>query len=207
MSSMGVLLFIFAFMLLVEARSLDDVEDFNSSASPYIRHPFSIKSPRYMDMLPYDMSEDYCRINAKCELLQNTACLGAKLPYHSTTLKLTGLHNQAKVQETLQQYEQNLRYIPKCWSVIQPFLCALYMPKCENEQVDLPSREMCRITLEPCKAIYNSSVFPFNFTCEDSRLYPSKCRNDIRDTKFNTTGYCMEPLIETDNPDWWFKGK
>lgn len=30
-------------------------------------------------------------------------------------------------------------YIPRCWAVIQPFLCSLYMPKCENGLVDLPS--------------------------------------------------------------------
>lgn len=35
---------------------------------------------------------------------------------------------------------QNLKSVPKCWAVIQPFLCALYMPRCENGTVELPSQ-------------------------------------------------------------------
>jgi smoothened protein len=35
---------------------------------------------------------------------------------------------------------QNLRSVPKCWAVIQPFLYALYMPRCENGTVGLPSQ-------------------------------------------------------------------
>lgn len=40
---------------------------------------------------------------------------------------------------------QSLRSVPKCWAVIQPFLCALYMPRCENGLVELPSQEMCKV--------------------------------------------------------------
>ncbi|KAL1488964.1 hypothetical protein ABEB36_014747 [Hypothenemus hampei] len=184
---------------------LDDLNEF--SDSPYIRHkePYYQKGDRYFQNSLFDMNPQYCRRNAKCQPLLQSKCMGAKLPYHSTTLDLTDLSNQTKVQEKLQMYEQYLKFIPKCWAVIQPFLCALYMPKCDNGEVDLPSREMCKITLEPCKIIYNmSTVFPEFFDCENERLFPSKCRNDIHEMKFNITGYCMEPLIETDKPDWWF---
>ncbi|KAF7282687.1 hypothetical protein GWI33_002154 [Rhynchophorus ferrugineus] len=173
--------------------------------SPYIRHKSKGKGLGYLDKSLFDINPQYCKRNAKCEDLETTKCMGAKLPYHVTTLDLTDLSSQAKVQEKLQLYEQYLRYIPKCWAVIQPFLCALYMPKCVDGSVDLPSREMCRITLEPCKIIYNSTVFPEFFNCEDERLFPSKCRNDIHEMKFNTTGYCMEPLIKTDKVEWYFK--
>lgn len=200
----------------VVCRSL--LQDDNSSAleinqfsdSPYIRHKeswFKPKGDRYIDISPFDINPHYCRRNAKCQTLEHTMCMGAKLPYYSTTLDLTDLSSQAKVQEKLQLYEQYLRYIPKCWAVIQPFLCALYMPKCDNGQVDLPSREMCKITLQPCKIIYNSTVFPEFFNCEDERLFPSKCRNDILEMRFNTTGYCMDPLNKTDESDRWFKGR
>ncbi|KAL1513553.1 hypothetical protein ABEB36_002952 [Hypothenemus hampei] len=184
---------------------LDDLNEF--SDSPYIRHkePYHQKGDRYFQNSLFDMNPQYCRRNAKCQPLLQSKCMGAKLPYHSTTLDLTDLSNQTKVQEKLQMCEQYLKFIPKCWAVIQPFLCALYMPKCDNGEVDLPSREMCKITLEPCKIIYNmSTVFPEFFDCKNERLFPSKCRNDIHEMKFNITGYYMEPLIETDKPDWWF---
>ncbi|RZC37430.1 smoothened [Asbolus verrucosus] len=145
----------------------------------------------------------YCQKPAKCQPLNYTACMGTKLPYYSTTLELTDLATQEKVQEKLQLF-QYLRYVPKCWAVIQPFLCALYMPKCENGRVDLPSREMCRITLGPCKIFYNSSIFPKFLNCDDNRTFPSTCKNDVHELKFNTTGFCMEPLVKTDNQDWFY---
>nr|CAD7456561.1 unnamed protein product [Timema tahoe] len=64
------------------------------------------------------------------------------------------------------------RRIPKCWAVIQPILCALYMPKCENDTVDLPSQvgyyfkntlfkcfvdllqDMCELALGPCHILH-----------------------------------------------------
>ncbi|ENN70504.1 hypothetical protein YQE_12680, partial [Dendroctonus ponderosae] len=174
---------------------------------PHNRHrdPFKGQADRYLENSLYEQKPLYCRRDAECQPLETTKCMGAKLPYQSTTLDLIDLASQAKVQEKLQIYEQYLRYIPKCWAVIQPFLCALYMPKCENGQVDLPSEQMCKITMKPCKLIYNSSVFPEFFNCEDERLFPPKCKNDIHEMKFNITGHCMNPLIETDKPDWWFK--
>ncbi|XP_066159357.1 protein smoothened isoform X1 [Euwallacea fornicatus] len=188
-----------SFIYSIECRALSSsvFQNFNSSETPYIRHTFG---DRYLDEIPR-----FCRRKATCVLLSNTTCMGAKLPYHLTTLDLTDLSSQTKVQEKLQLYEQYLRYIPTCWQVIQPFLCALYMPKCELGEVDLPSYEMCKVTLEPCKGIFNSSLFPEFFNCKDNRLFPSMCRNEIHDMKFNLTGHCMEPLIETDNPEWYFK--
>ncbi|KAJ8916215.1 hypothetical protein NQ315_016354 [Exocentrus adspersus] len=173
--------------------------------TPHIRHRESKKPKdpsRYLDKL-YDINLRYCQRPAKCQVLNYTTCMGAKLPYHSTTLELTDLKDQEQVQDKLLLYH-NLRFVPKCWAVIQPFLCALYMPKCDRGKVDLPSREMCRITLEPCKILYNGSVLPEFLNCEDERLFPPNCRNDIHDMKFNTTGFCMDPLVNTDKPEWWY---
>ncbi|XP_023023019.1 smoothened, frizzled class receptor [Leptinotarsa decemlineata] len=179
---------------------------FRKEETPYLRHREQKKSKdissRNFDQL-FDLNLQYCRRPAKCQDLNYTTCMGAKLPYHSTTLELTDLKTQEQVQEKLQLYKY-LRYIPKCWAVIQPFLCALYMPKCENNEVDLPSRVMCKITLEPCKILYNSSLFPEFLNCEDDRLFPNKCKNDIHEVKFNTTGFCMDPLVKTDKPEWWY---
>ncbi|KAJ3653499.1 hypothetical protein Zmor_012748 [Zophobas morio] len=147
----------------------------------------------------------YCQKPAKCQQLNYTTCMGIKLPYYSTTLELTDLTSQESVQEKLDHYEY-LRYMPKCWAVIQPFLCALYMPKCENGKVDMPSREMCQLTLKPCKMFYNSSVFPKFLNCDDERIFSSNCTNDVQGLRFNTTGFCMEPLVKTDNQNWFYPG-
>lgn len=154
----------------------------------------------------FDLPLRYCPKEAKCQGLKYSTCMGARLPYHSTTLELTDLATQEEVQEKLNLFDY-VRYVPKCWAVIQPFLCALYMPKCENGTVDLPSREMCRITLEPCKIFYNSSIFPKFLNCDDERIFPSKCKNDVHELKFNTTGFCMKPLVKTDQQDWFYPGK
>lgn len=148
----------------------------------------------------------YCRKPAQCHKMNYTTCMGVKLPYTSSTLQLTGLATEEQVQEMLQLYHY-LRYIPKCWAVIQPFLCALYMPKCENNEVDLPSKEMCKITMGPCKILYKNGIFPEFMKCNDQQLFPSHCKNDIHELKFNTTGYCMEPLVKTDQPYWFYPGE
>lgn len=148
----------------------------------------------------------YCKRKAKCQGLNYGSCMGAKLPYGSTTLDLTDLDSQEVVQEKLYLY-QVLRYIPKCWAVIQPFLCSLYMPKCDNGQVDLPSKEMCRIILNPCKILYNTTFFPEFMKCEDQRLFPSKCKNDVHELKFNISGQCLEPLVQTDSTAWFYEGE
>ncbi|KAL3273872.1 hypothetical protein HHI36_015298 [Cryptolaemus montrouzieri] len=173
----------------------------------YIRHRESkiMKTDRFLDS-PYDMPLDYCSRPAKCEPLNYTTCLGAKLPYKSTTLNLTDLETQEKVQEQLLLLYQYLRYVPKCWAIIQPFLCALYMPNCSNDLVNLPSREMCEITVEHCKIFLNTTVFPEILNCNNDMLFPSKCKNDVHLMKFNTTGYCMDPLIKTDKQDWYYPG-
>lgn len=203
---LSVLLLIFH---IISRSASENVSGSGTPHIPYIRQrdPFKPQRDRYLENSLFEQKPLYCRRDAECQPLETSKCMGAKLPYQSTTLDLIDLASQAKVQEKLQIYEQYLRYVPKCWAVIQPFLCALYMPKCENGQVDLPSEQMCKITMKPCKLIYNSSVFPEFFNCEDERLFPSKCKNDIHEMKFNITGHCMSPLIETDKPDWWFKGK
>lgn len=176
---------------------------------PHVRHSeskrFRSNDDRFLDKSLLDLNLKYCQRPAKCQKLNYTTCFGAKLPYDSSTLDLTDLKTQEEAQEKLLLYKY-LRYIPKCWAVIQPFLCALYMPKCKNDTVDLPSREMCKITLGPCKIFYNTTIFPELLRCNDERLFPSKCKNVIHELKFNTTGYCMDPLVKTEQQDWFYPG-
>nr|CAD7199887.1 unnamed protein product [Timema douglasi] len=99
----------------------------------------------------------YCRNPAKCEQLNYTTCMGVKLPYMSTTRQLIDYSlTQEQIQEKLELW-RGARRIPKCWAVIQPILCALYMPKCENDTVDLPSQEICEMALGHCPILQAST--------------------------------------------------
>lgn len=71
--------------------------------------------------------------------------------------------------------------------------------------VYLPSLEMCKITLEPCKILYNTSYFPEFLKCNET-LFPSKCNNDVREMKFNITGKCLEPLVSTEITSSYYDG-
>ncbi|CRL01467.1 CLUMA_CG014359, isoform A [Clunio marinus] len=147
----------------------------------------------------------YCvrEAEAKCEELEYTKqCFGRNIPYPSTTLDLTKYYSQDQSLEQLISY-QALKHVPKCWAVIQPFLCAVFFPKCENingvDMVYLPSLEMCKITMEPCRILYNSSYFPDFLKCNETN-FPSKCNNDVREMKFNLTGQCLKPLVTVEDP-------
>lgn len=142
----------------------------------------------------------HCVRPARCEPLANATCFGSRLPYGHTSLDLTDAYHQSETRERLRQLEA-LRHVPRCWAVVQPFLCAVLVPKCEpiagREMVYLPSLEMCRITMEPCRLLYNSTFFPEFLRCNET-LFPSRCNNDVREVKFNTTGECAAPLVATD---------
>lgn len=113
-----------------------------------------------------------------------------------------------QVHKKLDQYAA-LKHIPKCWAVIQPYLCATFVPKCEvikdREMVYLPSLEMCRNVMEPCKLVYNTTFFPEFLKCNESFL-PAKCDNDVREMKFNMSGSCMPPLVHTDTSFHFYDG-
>lgn len=184
------------FCLLVARVYCKTAEENDNSLLPSRFHPTRSK----------DLYVDYCKRPATCHKMNNTTCMGVKLSYSSTTLELTEMTSEEQVQEMLQSYNF-LRYIPKCWAVIQPFLCALYMPKCEDKQVDVPSKEMCNITVGPCRILYENGIFPDFMNCNEPQLSNTHCKNDIQELKFNTTGYCMEPLVKTDQPYWFYPGE
>lgn len=59
-----------------------------------------------------------------------------------------------------------LRNAPRCWSVIQPLLCAVYMPKCENGRVELPSKSLCLATRKPCTIVDRERGWPDFLKCD-----------------------------------------
>lgn len=89
--------------------------------------------------------------------------------------------------------------MPKCWAVVQPFLCSIFMPKCINDTVELPSQEMCKMVSGPCRMLMNHTIWPNFAKCENKKLFPRLCQNEIRELKFNISGKCLKPLVPTDN--------
>ena len=93
--------------------------------------------------------------NVSCVALNSTqtTCLSTPLPYSSTSLIFATDSNNVNEMMTKLQEWSGLRHVPECWAVIQPLLCSVYMPRCYNGSVEMPSRELCQRTREPCKIV------------------------------------------------------
>ncbi|XP_028168691.1 protein smoothened isoform X1 [Ostrinia furnacalis] len=180
------------------------LEAINGTPNYRLLNPFRA-TPWYPER---EMKLDSCVRKAHCEQLDKLTCLGAKLSYDKTSVHLTFYETQNEIQMQLEQYKELIN-VPKCWAVIQPLLCATFMPKCEEilgqDMVYLPSYEMCKITMEPCAILYNTSYFPSFLKC-NSTLFPSRCDNAGREMKFNTTGKCLPPLIHTNKQLHFYEG-
>ncbi|KAL0106682.1 hypothetical protein PUN28_015319 [Cardiocondyla obscurior] len=140
-----------------------------------------------------------CRRAAKCVSLTKSTCMGTKLPYSSTTLDLIPERITQDIVEERLYLLQALKHVPKCWAVVQPFLCSIFMPKCINDTVELPSQEMCKMVSGPCRMLMNHTMWPNFAKCDNTKLFPRLCQNDIRELKFNISGKCLKPLVPTDN--------
>lgn len=89
----------------------------------------------------------------RCELLEERTCFGSRLDYNNTTTDLvTDSLTQHDVKEKLKQWE-GLKFLSRCWSVLQPLLCQVYKPRCYNSSVQLPCREQCLATRKPCSVV------------------------------------------------------
>ncbi|XP_011634668.1 LOW QUALITY PROTEIN: protein smoothened, partial [Pogonomyrmex barbatus] len=160
-----------------------------------------IKDSNYLlDRYPIgELSPDIstCRRPAKCIPLSKSTCMGTKLPYTSTTLDLI---SERVTQDIIEVDEFTIAPLtPKCWAVVLPFLCSIFMPKCINDTVELPSQEMCKMVSGPCRMLMNHTIWPSFAKCDNTKLFPRLCQNDVRELKFNISGKCLKPLIPTDN--------
>ena len=87
----------------------------------------------------FQTSSNDCARNAKCQPMVNTTCLGTTVSHSYTSHVLANdSMSLGDIHEKLTMW-QGLQYVPKCWEVVQPFLCAIYMPKCEEDKVEVPS--------------------------------------------------------------------
>uniref|UniRef100_A0A8C6MCQ2 Protein smoothened n=2 Tax=Nothobranchius TaxID=28779 RepID=A0A8C6MCQ2_NOTFU len=148
------------------------------------------------------MFEDTCKKTTTCEALKYNTCLGSPLPYTHTSLILAeDSSTQEEAFEKLTMWS-GLRNAPRCWSVIQPLLCAVYMPKCENGRVELPSKSLCVATRKPCSIVDQERGWPSFLKCDK---FPLGCSNEVTKLKFNTSGHCEAPLVKTDIQSSWYK--
>ncbi|XP_076577792.1 protein smoothened [Chaetodon auriga] len=146
--------------------------------------------------------EDNCKKTTTCEALKYNTCLGSPLPYTHTSLILAeDSSTQEEAYEKLTMWS-GLRNAPRCWSVIQPLLCAVYMPKCENGRVELPSQSLCLATRRPCSIVDQERGWPNFLKCDQ---FPVGCSNEVQKLKFNTSGQCEAPLVKTDIQSSWYK--
>uniref|UniRef100_A0A8C6S8Q3 Smoothened, frizzled class receptor n=1 Tax=Neogobius melanostomus TaxID=47308 RepID=A0A8C6S8Q3_9GOBI len=95
-----------------------------------------------------------------------------------------------------------LRNAPWCWSVIQPLLCAVYMPKCENGRVELPGQSLCAATRDPCSLVDRERGWPNFLTCDN--LLPEGITLKMQKLKFDMSGQCEAPLVKTDIQSSWY---
>ncbi|XP_037616227.1 smoothened homolog [Sebastes umbrosus] len=148
------------------------------------------------------MFEDNCKKTSTCEALKYNTCLGSPLPYTHTSLVLAeDSTTQEEAFEKLTMWS-GLRNAPRCWSVIQPLLCAIYMPKCENGRVELPSQSLCLATRRPCSIVDQERGWPSFLKCDK---FPVGCSNEVQKLKFNMSGQCEAPLVKTDIQSSWYK--
>lgn len=99
--------------------------------------------------------QNQCRQSARCDSLKNTTCLGVTLPYKQTSLGVFAnnhLKDELEIKDFLTQWKV-LQSVPRCWASVEPFLCTLYLPKCDDGQVYLPSYDMCKTARNNCKFI------------------------------------------------------
>ncbi|XP_068242026.1 protein smoothened isoform X2 [Palaemon carinicauda] len=167
--------------------------------------PFAVSPDgRFPASFNEEKDVDACHTTAQCVALENTTCLGVQLPYTHTSLALTRLANQRIAREYLNSWS-SLRNIPRCWAVVQPLLCAIFFPRCDNtSKVQLPPKEMCTKTRAPCEIVEKEKVWPEYLKCQD--YYQPNCKNSVRELKFNTTGQCAPLLVATDEKSKWYEG-
>ncbi|KAM9468037.1 protein smoothened [Clarias gariepinus] len=164
-----------------------------------------LASQAVMFPLNESLSNEHCKKTTTCEVLKYNTCLGSPLPYTHTSLVLAeDSETQEEAFEKLAMWS-GLRNAPRCWAVIQPLLCAVYMPKCENGKVELPSQTLCQATRRPCSIVEQERGWPNFLKCENTDKFPIGCPNEVQKIKFNTSGQCEAPLVKTDIQASWYK--
>lgn len=121
------------------------------------------------------------QVTSCISLPSNPTCLGASLSAvsgftHTSTVFANDSSTLDEVTEKLKLWS-GLKAAPKCWEVIQPFLCSVYMPRCNSTDltVERPSRELCLKTRTPCDIVRKISGWPFFLDCNQLDIFSANC--------------------------------
>ncbi|XP_077990386.1 protein smoothened-like [Glandiceps talaboti] len=147
---------------------------------------------------------DPCKRATTCEAVTSDTCLGTKLSHsYTSTILANDSSSQDEIRAKLAMWK-GLQYVPRCWEVIQPLLCSVYMPKCENGFVELPSLDICTVTRGPCQIVESERGWPSFLQC-DQNHFKDGCDNVYDQLTFNTTSGCDPPLVATQNQKSWYE--
>lgn len=105
-------------------------------------------------------------------------CLGTDFSHTHISLSLA--NDSVTIQEVNEKLVmwKGLRNVPKCWEVVQPLLCAVYMPKCEDGRVELPSYDMCNVVQSPCRIVELERGWPHFLQCNEEHM-PRDCSEPV----------------------------
>lgn len=79
-------------------------------------------------------------------------CYGIALPYESTSgNQPMDLWQDFRSWTEVFIQTEKARYFPNCWEAIQPVLCAIRYPRCENGRRYAPARLLCDRLVEVCQ--------------------------------------------------------
>ncbi|CAK8689281.1 unnamed protein product [Clavelina lepadiformis] len=136
-----------------------------------------------------------------CQSLNQSSalCFGFSLPYSDTSFELvTDASNLKEANEKLLLWS-GLRAVPRCWDVIQPLLCSVYFPRCEDGKISLPDRSLCESTRGPCQIVQEEYGWPDFLQCDNNDVFGDNCKSPSSQIEFNKSD-CELPLIATNNP-------
>lgn len=141
----------------------------------------------------------------KCEKLKRTTCMGMALSFNFTTTAIANdSKDQSEIETNLDKWKA-LSFLPRCWEVLHPLLCRVYMPKCDEGRVQLPCRSRCLKTRSPCKVVEKFQDYggwPDFLKCD---AFPQENCDNFTITKINQTN-CPSPLVHTEEESSWFEG-
>ncbi|XP_062621329.1 protein smoothened-like, partial [Saccostrea cucullata] len=143
-----------------------------------------------------------------CTPLSNTTtCFGTALYPEFTYTSFDFASDASSLAEAAEKLQlwSGLKAAPKCWEVVQPFLCSVYMPKCDNNTLtaERPSREMCLKARAPCDIVRKISGWPSFLDCDNFTSCAGQSHT-YDDITFDMTGQCNSPLVRTENQKSWY---
>ena len=194
------------------ANESDQGGTFNKSVQQQ-QHPMI--SPTFAQESGASSQVALCRRPAShCQHLPNVTCFGNSLTYSHISFDHTGLDKIYEVMSKLSQEWEWLRSVPQCWKAVQPLLCSVYLPRCDEADmtVEMVSRHLCRAAQGPCRIVGARPEFawPEFLRCDNEGVFSQRwsCEEQQRTRpRFNSSfsrGECTSPLVKTTKDSAFF---